>query len=633
MNRKRTQGNLRYPAAAFLLLALILIGYFPALSTGFNGDDYHYLKQCALSKNYINNIVGYFAQGRVFYRPIAMATFDLCCIIGGYNPLVFHLFNLFVHYSACLLLCLLAYRISGNLSAAVLGAVVFAVYPIHTEVVTWISGRFYSLCLLFVLTACLLVLKQSRYTLGRVAAINILFVCALMSHELAAVFPVVALCLLVLVKGNRLTQVLRRRGHLALILSLFCSFLLYFAVRYLLMGGRLGGYYREGTSVLADTLSVAAWKTLFTIHIPRLLSPFAPIRDVYVPMALAGVVLLFFCLSRRAKCFVLWMVLFWLPVLHLRYEGSISIPQAERFDYIPAAGLAVLIALLTHWLLVRLKGIKHLPAKRIAALCLCLFVLVLCLRFESLLVAKNRDWQQAGRIAGGVLRGVKALLPHYNGSKRVYLKTNQYEHPFRRDAYLPLDCYKGAYIFRGQFGNALQYLYQRPMPHKWAQIVRDFPEYDEKSLYLLLRGSTLYHLTAQYAAMRRHQAGRILLLQDARRFFTNGAYRIPIRSIRVFSAVTVLAAATGETKDNEAVAAIRVYKGDNSYDIPIRGSDMVIDWAYKSYVDIFEPAKITFQLKYTKFLNREFVTQIDITPSPDTSLRVTDIMLIYSGVR
>lgn len=94
-------------------------------------------------------------QARTFFRPIAVASYAIDWTWSGGRPWGFHLTNLLLHAANALGLFVLLQGWGVRERAALVGAVAFAVHPVQTETVAWISGRTDSLCLLGLLTATL----------------------------------------------------------------------------------------------------------------------------------------------------------------------------------------------------------------------------------------------------------------------------------------------------------------------------------------------------------------------------------------------------------------------------------------------------------------------------------------------
>jgi hypothetical protein len=158
-------------------------------------------------------------------RPLLKLSYTLDWTLGGWawgrREAGFHLTNLLIHGSNTILVWFLtasflrqSSRLAANvplistlsistLSISTVTALLFAVHPIHTEVVTYISGRSMSLMTLFYLGGILCYMtglqKQSRFYLH--VATPILFIAALAVKEVAITFPL-ALMLIHVVRGD-----------------------------------------------------------------------------------------------------------------------------------------------------------------------------------------------------------------------------------------------------------------------------------------------------------------------------------------------------------------------------------------------------------------------------------------------
>ncbi|XP_072124080.1 protein O-mannosyl-transferase TMTC1 isoform X2 [Mobula birostris] len=87
------------------------------------------------------------------YRPLCILTFKLNILLGGMNPLYFHMVNVGLHCAVTLLLLHTCDKaVFRDRRLAFFAALVFAVHPVHTEAVTGIVGRADVLaCVLFLL--------------------------------------------------------------------------------------------------------------------------------------------------------------------------------------------------------------------------------------------------------------------------------------------------------------------------------------------------------------------------------------------------------------------------------------------------------------------------------------------------
>jgi hypothetical protein len=146
----------------FLLLFIVAVCYINILGNGYNLDDNlvtqnHPLTSKGLasvkdifsSKYYSNN-----ADINFGYRPIALLSFAIEHQFLGESPLVSHFINLLLFALSTLLFYKLISRWTNN-KTALYACLLFAVHPIHTEVVDSIKNRDELLAFLFMVSALL----------------------------------------------------------------------------------------------------------------------------------------------------------------------------------------------------------------------------------------------------------------------------------------------------------------------------------------------------------------------------------------------------------------------------------------------------------------------------------------------
>lgn len=142
-------------------------------------------------------LTGSEAIGLEAYRPIPYLTLYLDWFFWKDNPLGYHLTNLAFHLACVILVFLLTKRLTRSKKLSFLCALLFAVHPVHTEAVTYISGRSDILCGFFIFSAFYLWLRACDY-LKIKRVIYLLaglfsFLLALLSKEIALIFPLVIL--------------------------------------------------------------------------------------------------------------------------------------------------------------------------------------------------------------------------------------------------------------------------------------------------------------------------------------------------------------------------------------------------------------------------------------------------------
>ncbi len=119
------------------------------------------------------------------YRPALMLTYFLNCRIFGLSPRAFHLGNLLLQILNTILLFILLRR-SYGVEPAFTAAALFAILPVHSEAVAYISGRSELLVLFFMLLSWKALDPQKPRLAWGLAS----FAFALLSKEQAILFPI-----------------------------------------------------------------------------------------------------------------------------------------------------------------------------------------------------------------------------------------------------------------------------------------------------------------------------------------------------------------------------------------------------------------------------------------------------------
>ncbi len=183
-------GRLRLPlflVLGFVFFVTILL-YLPSLRNDFIFDDR------ALTVE--NDLVTTPAVPALLhaYRPLRTVSFVLDHLLWGKNPAGFRAMNILYHLCMLSVLWMLFRRLSSSPFAALVALSFYALHPVNTEAVAYISGRRDILTSLFFVVALLfLVVAMERrrplFLLG--AAVCGLF--SFLAKEMAAMLPLVAL--------------------------------------------------------------------------------------------------------------------------------------------------------------------------------------------------------------------------------------------------------------------------------------------------------------------------------------------------------------------------------------------------------------------------------------------------------
>lgn len=187
------------------LVLLTFAAYANSLWNGFVWDDEVLVRENPFIRNatylstlFTTDLIHHSQGGPAYYRPLQALTYLLDYQLWGTHPTGYHLTNILLH-ALCVVLVWLTLRcVVADPLVPALVAAVFAVHPLNTSAVTYISGRADSLALAGMLGAFVL---HHRYRhdphprlLVLVAAL-LCYVAALFSRENALLFPVLLLVL------------------------------------------------------------------------------------------------------------------------------------------------------------------------------------------------------------------------------------------------------------------------------------------------------------------------------------------------------------------------------------------------------------------------------------------------------
>jgi len=335
------------------VLVVVLASYIPVLGGPFIWDDHHLVEQSRLVKQ-LQPLPEYFGQGfwqhddspeaHTYYRPLVILSFAIDHLIYGDNSGGFHLTNLWLHLLATVFLFRLLRRRQVGAGAASLATALWALFPRLTEDVAWISGRTDVLASVFVLAALLV---NSRESPRRRVYAALLLLLGLFCKEVA-----IAGVAAMLVQEWRRASTWRERAFRLWPPLLASAF--YGALRWHAIGAQasastqLHPYLRAAAAFAAigRYLVMLATPWLADIQIGQLTRPSALFVVLGVVVTIAIGVFAFRCrrrtLSPDSAAFLVMSAVSIGLVLHL-IPFSVNVVAADRFMYLPLAGLVLLV--------------------------------------------------------------------------------------------------------------------------------------------------------------------------------------------------------------------------------------------------------------------------------------------------
>lgn len=188
-----------------IILIILAAGvYLNSLGNQYALDDYGLILENQDTKGGTSNVFkilgssyrsGMLGGDVTLYRPLSKVMFAIEWSMAGDNPFLGHFMNVVLFtLSVVLLFKMLRRYMNGQLIVPFLASVIFAVHPIHTEVVANIKGRDDILCFLFFVVAALYIHRYvfSKQTKHLVFAGVSYFLCMLSKESaitFVAIFP------------------------------------------------------------------------------------------------------------------------------------------------------------------------------------------------------------------------------------------------------------------------------------------------------------------------------------------------------------------------------------------------------------------------------------------------------------
>jgi len=428
----RITGVLKHRTFAAILLFLVSFSVFlPSLRNGLVWDDITYvtkweprLRSSELTlKTFIPSRTNE-AKSSKYFRPVYFASILIDNRIWGASPFGFHMTNIILHSVSTVLLYFLVLLLFGEFnrgpgeSEAFLSSLLFAVYPLHVESVSFIAARgdilagmFFLLCLIFY------ILSYRRFFF--IVLAGAAFYLSFLSKEVALAFPIIILGF-DFISGRLLT-----RANIFKYLIIGFLIFLYFYVR----SGSFTHFFdvlrqnsfreAEGTTGLGEFVTLFLGAYLF--YAEKLLFPYSlnhfigtihggTAFYIFVSVLLIAVVMAVFVISVRRREKISAFSLLWIfaalgPAVMVAIYPLAITRFAERFVYIPSMGFCMLAGYLI------VKG-GRLSGRRWAALAagglLCVSYLVVTVKGQEVWSDEITFWEAA------VKRSPDQIVPKVN---------------------------------------------------------------------------------------------------------------------------------------------------------------------------------------------------------------------------
>ena len=401
---------------AALVVALVAVAaYGGSLGYDFVWDDTLLIQQSVslhhwgeLPRLLVSQFWSEVGEASHYYRPLITLSFFLDLKVWGLHPFGFHLTNLLVHVAVILAVLAVARRVTGEEVAAVIAALTFALQPLHTESVSFVSGRTDVLAALFFLLALLAYDRSRDASRWGFAACSLgAYLLALLSKEVAVTLPAV-----LALWDWRVRDDLRDRRaawRAAVRYAPYGGVLaLYWGLRWLALrdaaDGAAGAWAPPITRLLTTLQTVAAYAWITIVPYPanayRVIVPATVPPDPYWWLAVAGLGAALAGTAwalRRVPVVGFGALWFWITLAPSAGANLLPLPtvlMAERFLYLPTVGYCLILG----WVASRLLGPVRFGRAAQLKLAPAVGLALLVLAYLGLTLWRNEDWRDEDRL-------------------------------------------------------------------------------------------------------------------------------------------------------------------------------------------------------------------------------------------
>jgi tetratricopeptide (TPR) repeat protein len=382
----------------------------------------------------LGNVPSFFLSGvEGVYRPVRTIFYSLSYNLWGENPLGYHVQALLIHMVISILIFLILDTILKQRTLAFFSALIFAVHPVHTEAVTFITTSFDISGFIFMLLSMFLFFKytEKRGIFNKkyyILSIILSFI-AFLTYELTLTLPIL------IILADFFFRKFELRKRIKYYIPFFVTAFLYAILRLFV----IGIFVKRGTQIefftRLFTMSKVIVKylqlSLFPIDLNVIHTlPFSQsffdltvILSVVTIFALLSFSIFVYKYSKVVSFAILWFFISLLPVSNIIPTGILI---AERYLYLPSLGFCILMGFVIY----KLMDFKKIPQKNAFSISMILLFLIIS-SFSFLTISRNLDWRNELTLwTKTVSQSPNSADAHYNLG-RAYMELGNFDLAFR----------------------------------------------------------------------------------------------------------------------------------------------------------------------------------------------------------
>lgn len=403
------ESTVRLRTAACVAIAVAAAAlYWPAGSAWFFEDDLQWL---AGTLTFHPSSLFVFSAHEHFYRPVIALYFWAATPLFGGSPVLFHWANIVLHAANGMMVLLLARAAGFRPRFAFFAALLFVSMPAYVEAIAWVSALAEPVATLFGGASVFALLQARQVGARRWKVLSIVFfVMAVMTHESAVVLlPLLFIADWAFPRGNQQyvghddsgwPRRVRRLVPFAIILVAYLLIDLSINRRSYLIEE---GHYRLGLHAVENLLGYVVSLYVGKRNLPT----FIGVGVVLTLLLLRGTPRVVFATG--------WLLLAILPFAFFTWGN------ASRYAYMPAVGLALLLAEALEWLDGRLGLVAKGPARAWITAAVAAFITIRFMTFTAEGVrnfsARTEPWRR-------ISETVRLHHPHLPPGARVPLNAD-----------------------------------------------------------------------------------------------------------------------------------------------------------------------------------------------------------------
>jgi|GEM_PF-2059647 len=345
-----------------LPLLLSLIVYINSLNAPFQYDDYDTIMQNR-DIRVLSDIKSITSHS--IFRPILFFTFAINYKISELNPISYHFINLILHLINTLVVLILVRRISLYLTdenradtIAFLSSILFAVHPIGTEAITYISSRSSLLATTFYLLSLLSYTQfihtenKNRKILYYILTV-LSFLLGVGTKEIILTLPIMILVMDIFCLRLSFGGMLKRlfTTHIAFVLIIIIGVItrIYFFLTYEKVGGVLPRSIYENLLTQSEVI-IKYIRLLLLPYGQNLIHNYPTIRtilNIYTLLCILTIIsLIWYAIKKRDKIPVISFGILWFFITLLPSSSFIPFQEVitEKHLYLPMIGFFIAMA-------------------------------------------------------------------------------------------------------------------------------------------------------------------------------------------------------------------------------------------------------------------------------------------------